>query len=82
MQESKDPKKSKKPAEAAIETLKRLNRYNPLVEAVRKEIDNIKGTATLSEKYRKACEILENVLTKEDIAEIEESTKRIKEENF
>lgn len=71
MQETEDPNTHKKRVSVVVDMLKKKGRYDNLVEVIKKEMENIRTTATLTEKYIKTCEILESHLTAEDRVEIE-----------
>ncbi|EIJ89672.1 hypothetical protein NEPAR06_1371 [Nematocida parisii] len=54
-----------------IKELQRLGKYNEMVNLVRKEVDAFKPTATLTEKYNRACMVIEKYLANQDTVVLE-----------
>lgn len=75
MHEREETKSTHSHTTQIIEVLKKDEKYTQLVEIVKKEIENTKAQITLSDKYKRACEVIRHVLTEEEIASIEEQIK-------
>ncbi|KAH9386108.1 uncharacterized protein NEMAJ01_1004 [Nematocida major] len=63
--------KREKSVREVVEALKESGRYEKIVSGVKKEIENATSSATLTEKFAKACEIIQSLLTEEDAELIE-----------